>query len=885
MMNRSNLIAPLCLYIISHFGVQSTFAQKSEIFGVVRDSLEQVPVEGCVVQVLDENKQMVAFSITNRVGEYKVSFEASKSPSWVLFRHVSYTQKITGIENGAKQMDMFLTPGTTILREVLVRAPDIILRQDTISYNVTAFQQEADRTIEDVLRRMPGIGIAEDGKISYQGINISRFSIEGLDMLGGKYTLASRRVEAKDVERVEMTENYQEIKQLEGKEYSDKVALNLKLKKEAKMRLLGNAELGGGGRENEALYHGALTGMTFASKMQLIGTLKANSLGSQLLGETKDHFESAYTYNIANALIRDNLASYPSLSFERFHQKDDFMSSLNSVLKLSEGETVRMNIDYNRERSRFDYQTLSTYRMDDSCLVISEIHSPGFLVNALKGALKYQLNTPKTYINNSVHFYLRNVDSQFGIITNSCPIGQDKMSKIVSIKNDFSFLKRVQKKQYNFNSAINYSYSPNNRTTFVNIPSAVGDYYQIGSGKSLSTSNRTSFSYDISRVSQLSLMLSFNAQYDDVCTLLLKNDSTISNKNNGYKFTLTASPEYRFLSFDQRYGFTWGVPFTAYILNYKNRINSDFNYKGNYILTNSRFNVHYKFSAFAKLNWNSSFTNNIGDIADFVVNPIQQSYQQRSGKIGLLSANQNFSSSIRYEYKNPLNMLLGNGSLIYGRTRNNIIASQTVATGNGETDISSLGIEAKNISQSISGSGSVDKKIKTIATTFSLNTTYQVATGHWVRQGVQMNVRTNSFFISPRIQTQAIKKMSLNYHMNYNQLTQTYCQPLQDTEGLYAVFYQQSHFLSVDYNLLKGLLLHASMNFNRRKISERNYVNMHFLNLSAKYDYKKIGVELSLNNLLNAREYSYTIPNNGDISSYVYYLNPCEIILMCRFSL
>jgi hypothetical protein len=86
---------------------------------------------------------------------------------------------------------------------------------------VGSFKTASDRIIEDVIKRLPGVKVGVDGAISYQGQNISKFNIEGLDMLGGKYNMATRNVQAKDVNRVEIKENFQEIKQLEGKEHSN----------------------------------------------------------------------------------------------------------------------------------------------------------------------------------------------------------------------------------------------------------------------------------------------------------------------------------------------------------------------------------------------------------------------------------------------------------------------------------------------------------------------------------------------------------------------------------------------------------------------------------------------------------------------------------------
>ncbi len=92
-----------------------------------------------------------------------------------------------------------LEPGTTLLKEVTVKADRIREQGDTITYNVGSFAQQQDRSISDVLKRMPGINVEQSGKIQYQGGVINKFYIEGSDLLGGKYGIATNGTSHEDV--------------------------------------------------------------------------------------------------------------------------------------------------------------------------------------------------------------------------------------------------------------------------------------------------------------------------------------------------------------------------------------------------------------------------------------------------------------------------------------------------------------------------------------------------------------------------------------------------------------------------------------------------------------------------------------------------------------
>ena len=77
--------------------------------------------------------------------------------------------------------------------EITVKAKPIKIKGDTIQYLLTTYKKEGDRTLADVLARVPGFDVnKENGEIQYEGKSISNFYIEGMDLMGGKYGLATK---------------------------------------------------------------------------------------------------------------------------------------------------------------------------------------------------------------------------------------------------------------------------------------------------------------------------------------------------------------------------------------------------------------------------------------------------------------------------------------------------------------------------------------------------------------------------------------------------------------------------------------------------------------------------------------------------------------------
>ena len=140
------------------------------------------------------------------------------------------------IEKSITQYNVALHAQAIDIKEIIVKAPKIKSQGDTIIYNVASFSKEGDKTIGDVLKKLPGVRVEENGQISYQGTAINKFYIEGMDLLGGKYTIATNNISNDDVGSVEIMENHQPIKALNGLSISEQAAINLRLKEKAKQK-------------------------------------------------------------------------------------------------------------------------------------------------------------------------------------------------------------------------------------------------------------------------------------------------------------------------------------------------------------------------------------------------------------------------------------------------------------------------------------------------------------------------------------------------------------------------------------------------------------------------------------------------------------------------
>jgi len=231
---------------------------------------------------------------------------------------MSFAKQSIPLDSVTFPLTVYLEPGSIQLKEVAVKADRIREQGDTITYNVGSFAQQQDRSIGDVLKRMPGIDVSKSGKIQYQGEDINKFYIEGSDLLGGKYGLATNGIGHDDVGAVEVMENHQPMQVLSGISFSDKAAINLKLKNKAKATWTFHGDAGGGWswQPEGMVWDGELFAMAVMPSFQNITTFRTNNTGENLSSSSTDFFADRRQTGLSR-YVGVGLPGVPSLSDKR----------------------------------------------------------------------------------------------------------------------------------------------------------------------------------------------------------------------------------------------------------------------------------------------------------------------------------------------------------------------------------------------------------------------------------------------------------------------------------------------------------------------------------------------------------------------------------------
>lgn len=433
----------LIAYILSFLVAINVVAQVN-VSGKVIDKESNEPLVGASVIVKDADGKIKKFASSKSDGGFAITMP-SVNGCRLEVTMMSFARQYIPLDSVSFPLTVYMEPGTTLLKEVTVKADRIREQGDTITYNVGSFAQQQDRSIGDVLKRMPGIDVANNGKIQYQGEDINKFYIEGSDLLGGKYGIATNGISHEDVGAVEVMENHQPMQVLSGISFSDKAAINLKLKNKAKATWTFHGDAGGGWswQPEGAVWDGELFAMAVMSGFQNITTLRTNNTGENLASSSTDFFADRRQTGLSQ-YVGVGLPGVPSLSDKRTLFNRSFLVSTNDLWKLSRGE-FKANIDYSFNRVTADASNITTYFLDDGNRIITENRSGTEHEHSLSSKFIYELNQKTAFINNTLQTNIDWNDISLHT-TGSIPNSQSTKLPDYYVSNRFKMIQRFKGK-------------------------------------------------------------------------------------------------------------------------------------------------------------------------------------------------------------------------------------------------------------------------------------------------------------------------------------------------------------------------------------------------------------------------------------------------------
>lgn len=314
------------------------------ISGKITDSLSK-PVFNASVSVKQKDGLIRIFSFSDRVGKYYFS-DSTLAISDSLFISVNvpgFREMITKIDLTKQEINFSMGYfNQNSLPDVEVKNSKSIIRKknDTLTYNAEFFSVPQDRLLIDIIKRLPGINVNDDGEISYEGRPINRLYIEGDNLVDGQYNLLTNNLPKDAVSSIQILEGHQPVKALKDIEISQQAALNIVLKNSARIKMIGQENLATGLPGN---FQAELNAMILKTRIKFLNSLKLNNTGVELKKDLHLHFGPEISSPVPPPLLSLSGAN-PSLGTDRFFDNHSFLGTVNLLYKLSSIFDVRVNI-------------------------------------------------------------------------------------------------------------------------------------------------------------------------------------------------------------------------------------------------------------------------------------------------------------------------------------------------------------------------------------------------------------------------------------------------------------------------------------------------------------------------------------------------------------
>lgn len=371
--------------------------------GTVSENLSGKSITGANVMAKNLNGKLIGFSTSDDNGNFSIKLAESPDSIIVSATMLGYKPYANPVKLDGKPISILMEEGSLQLQEVVVKGNRIRENGDTITYNVSSFAQKQDKTIGDVLKRMPGIDVAHNGKIQYQGTDINKFYIEGNDLLGGKYGIATNGIAHDDIGAVEVMENHQPMQVLRGLSFSDQAAINLKMKNKSKATFLVHGTLGGGWSQQPKgmLWQGDIFTMMVTGKYQMITTFKGNNSGINLSDQLID-FTLDRSDETLSGYISLSSPSTPNLQKNRSFLNRSWMVSSSHLLKTNKSGEFKAQVDYFNDRVTASGESTTTYFLESGDKIIQENKNSLAHRNALTGKFSYEANEKTYFLNNTL---------------------------------------------------------------------------------------------------------------------------------------------------------------------------------------------------------------------------------------------------------------------------------------------------------------------------------------------------------------------------------------------------------------------------------------------------------------------------------------------------
>lgn len=267
--------------------LSSSHAQKADgsIKGKLVDTTAKQPISDATVSVLNaKDSSLATFTLSNKQGIFEIKGLASgsyrvviSSKGYMEFKQtvtLTETNKTVEFGNLALQKDYKTLEGVTVISESPIQ-----VKNDTVQFNTSGFKTQPNASLEDLLKKIPGMEVDKEGTVKAQGEQVQKVLVDGKEFFGNDPKLATKNLTADMIESVQVFDDMSDqAKFTKIDDGSRTKTLNIKLKKDRNKGYFGRALLGVG---NDSRYEGNLSVNKFSGDQRISVLFNTNNINKQ----------------------------------------------------------------------------------------------------------------------------------------------------------------------------------------------------------------------------------------------------------------------------------------------------------------------------------------------------------------------------------------------------------------------------------------------------------------------------------------------------------------------------------------------------------------------------------------------------------------------------
>ncbi|CAM1340209.1 carboxypeptidase regulatory-like domain-containing protein [Tenacibaculum amylolyticum] len=888
-----------------------------KLTGVVKDSIGNTLEMANIIAINKQTKKIDSYGFTDAFGNYKLNL--NKNANYTV--KASYVGMKTGtLEVGTKEADLtrdiILALDNTLDEVEIISKMPVTVKGDTIVYNADSFKSGTEKKLEDVLKKLPGVEVNDEGEIQVEGKTVNKVMVEGKDFFDGDTKLATKNIPANAIDKVQVLKNHSEVRQMSSvTDNEDNIVINLKLKEGKKNFWFGEvaAGIGMGTEDTRYIVHPKL--FYYSPKYSLNLITDFNNIG-EIPFTRRDYFK--FTGGFRGGGGRGT-------GFNVASSDIGFLTLRNNRAKEIESRFGALNFSY-APKKNWDISGFAIYSGSDTDLEENTIRNYLNPDNNNDAAIDTETTQSTTNQQNDLGLiklsssYKPNTDNQFDYDIFAKISDQQERQLLTSerttiggITTTVPITELTTQNPFSINQNINYYYTLNDRNIFafeaqhlwqdedpfynarlsqLSFFNQLGltdqPLFDVSQNKRVKTNKvdaKLDYYYVINPKSNVNVTLGTtlsNQEFNsDVFQVLTNGDQqNINNPNAINNVDYSFDDYYVGLHYKFITGiFTFNQGVTAHKYSAKNtQLGSVFDNSFTKLLPDASIKVALKKSETLRLNYSQqvSFTD-INSVAEgFVFNNYNSLYSGNRELENSLSHNVNLS----YFSFNMFN---------YTNVFANINYSKRIDAVKGATrfdgvDQVSTSINSVFPDETISANANFQKSYRKFKVTLGGNVAYAISNNLFFSglTGENENRESNSFTQNYNTRFSSNFRNAPNFDIGYNVSINKY-----DQGGIVNTFTTHSPFVSFDTFITDELVFNTKYTYNNFRNQSRTLNDYSFWD--ADLSYQKGGSKweyiIKATNLLNTRSLNQDESNAIFNSSSAYIVQPRFVTFSVKYNL